>query len=62
MILILPETFFRNCAVLILVMLLLWCAILILADLWDGAEEKTRPELRTLLRRELSRLFRLRLS
>lgn len=33
-ILILPEAFFRNCAILILGMLLLWCAVLIAADLW----------------------------
>lgn len=31
-ILILPQEFFRNCAVLILVLLLLWCGILIAAD------------------------------
>jgi integral membrane protein (TIGR01906 family) len=33
-ILILPEEFFRNCAILILVLLLVWCAVLILSDLW----------------------------
>lgn len=44
-ILILPETFFRNCAILILVMLLLWCAILILADLWAGRRRKRAQNL-----------------
>ena len=39
-ILILPEEFFRNCAILILGMLLLWCAILIAADLWAGRRRK----------------------
>lgn len=39
-ILILPETFFRNCAILILGMLLLWCAMLIFADLWAGRRRK----------------------
>ena len=33
-ILLLPEVFFRNCAILILVLLVFWCAILIAADLW----------------------------
>lgn len=33
-ILILPEEFFRNCAILILALLLVWCAILIAADIW----------------------------
>jgi len=39
-ILFLPQDFFRNCAVLILVLLLAWCAALIAADLWV---EKKRP-------------------
>ena len=39
-ILILPQEFFRNCAVLILVLLLLWCAVLIFADLWVGHRRK----------------------
>lgn len=39
-ILILPETFFRNCAILILGMLLLWCAILIVSDLWAARRRK----------------------
>jgi len=33
-ILFLPQDFFRNCAVLILALLLVWCAALIAADLW----------------------------
>lgn len=33
-ILFLPRDFFRNCAVLILALLLAWCAALIAADLW----------------------------
>ncbi len=33
-ILILPETFFRNCAILVLGLLLTWCFILVGADLW----------------------------
>ena len=33
-ILFLPQDFFRNCAVLILALLLAWCAALIAADLW----------------------------
>ena len=33
-ILLLPETFFRNCAILILVLLVFWCMILIAADLF----------------------------
>ena len=33
-ILFLPQDFFRNCAILILALLLLWCAVLIAADLW----------------------------
>ena len=35
-ILILPEAFFRNCALLIGGLILLWCAALIAADLWIG--------------------------
>lgn len=34
-ILILPEEFFRNCALLILALLLVWCAVLIAADLYS---------------------------
>lgn len=33
-ILILPEVFFRNCAILIVALLLCWCAVLIAADFW----------------------------
>ena len=39
-ILILPETFFRNCAILILGLMLTWCAVLIAADLWTGKRRK----------------------
>ena len=35
-ILLLPEDFFRNCALLIFGLLILWCAVLIGADLWMG--------------------------
>ena len=35
-ILFLPQDFFRNCAVLILALLLFWCAALIAVDLWAG--------------------------
>lgn len=35
-ILFLPQEFFRSCAVLILALLLVWCAVLIGADLWAG--------------------------
>lgn len=41
-ILLLPEEFFRNCAVLILVLLLMWCAALILADLWAGRQRQKK--------------------
>lgn len=40
-ILFLPEAFFRNCALLILILLVFWCAVLIAADLWAG---RLRPE------------------
>ncbi|MEA4934597.1 MAG: TIGR01906 family membrane protein, partial [Lawsonibacter sp.] len=41
-ILILPEEFFQNCAILILALLLLWCAVLILADLWAGKRRRNK--------------------
>lgn len=41
-ILLLPEAFFRNCAILILALLLVWCAILIAADLWANKKRKER--------------------
>ena len=41
-ILLLPEDFFRNCAILILVLLVFWCAVLISADLLAGRREKKR--------------------
>ena len=43
-ILLLPEEFFRNCALLILALLLAWCAALILADLWAGRQRKKKLE------------------
>ena len=45
MILILPEEFFRNCAILILALLLVWCAILIAADLWAGKRRKRQAKI-----------------
>ena len=39
-ILLLPQEFFRNCAILILALLLVWCAVLIAADLWAGKMRK----------------------
>ena len=41
-ILLLPEEFFRNCALLVFTMLILWCAVLIGADLW--AVKKRRKQ------------------
>ena len=35
-ILILPEEFFRNCAILILALVLVWCTVLVAADLING--------------------------
>ena len=43
-ILILPQEFFRNCAVLVLTLLLTWCAVLIGADLWAASIRKKRRE------------------
>ena len=43
-ILLLPEEFFRNCAILILALLLMWCAILIAADLWANRVRKQREQ------------------
>lgn len=40
-ILFMPEEFFRNCAVLILALLLVWCAALIAADSWACKRKKT---------------------
>lgn len=39
-ILFLPQDFFRNCALLILALLLVWCGCLIGADLWAGKRGK----------------------
>ena len=45
-ILLLPEAFFRNCAILILVLLVFWCAVLVAADLlasrWRRGGNTTR--------------------
>ena len=41
-ILILPEVFFRNCAILIAALLLAWCGVLIVADLWLGKAMRPR--------------------
>ena len=39
-ILFLPQEFFRNCATLILGLLLMWCAALILSDLWSAGRRR----------------------
>lgn len=39
-ILLLPETFFRNCALLILVLIFVWCTVLISSDLWAGKKRE----------------------
>ena len=39
-ILFLPQEFFRNCAILILGLLLMWCAALILSDLWSAGRRR----------------------
>ena len=41
-ILFLPQDFFRNCAILILALLLVWCAALIAADLWTKSRRERR--------------------
>ena len=41
-ILLLPQDFFRNCAILIFALLILWSVILILADLWAARVRKKR--------------------
>ncbi len=41
-ILILPEEFFRNCAILILALLLVWCAVLIGTDLYSSRRRRGR--------------------
>lgn len=43
-ILLLPQEFFRNCAILILALLLIWCAVLIAADFWAGKQRQKRME------------------
>lgn len=42
-ILLLPEDFFRNCAILILTLLIFWCAVLIAADLLAQRRRKQLP-------------------
>ena len=44
-ILFLPQDFFRNCALLILALLLVWCGCLIGTDLWAGKREKKTENL-----------------
>ncbi len=41
-ILLLPEEFFRNCAILIVALLLVWCAVLVTTDLWLGKMMRPR--------------------
>ena len=43
-ILLLPQEFFRNCAILILAVLILWCAVLIVADLWALKQRAKRQQ------------------
>ena len=45
-ILLLPQDFFMNCAVLILVLVLVWCAALIAADFWAGKKRREIEERR----------------
>ena len=45
-ILLLPEGFFMNCAVLILALVLMWCAALIVADVVAGKKRKALEEKR----------------
>ena len=45
-ILLLPQDFFMNCAILILALVLVWCAALIGADLWAGKKRKDLEEKR----------------
>lgn len=43
-ILLLPQAFFMNCAILILALILVWCAALIAADLWAGKKSRELEE------------------
>ncbi len=45
-ILLLPQDFFMNCAILILALVLVWCAALIAADLWAGRKRRALEEKR----------------
>lgn len=41
-ILILPQAFFRNCGILIVALLLMWCVVLVVTDVWMGRMMKPR--------------------
>ena len=41
-ILILPQDFFRNCGILIVALLLMWCVVLIAVDIWLGKMMRPR--------------------
>lgn len=45
-ILLLPQDFFMNCAILILALVLVWCAALIAADIWAGKKRRAIEEKR----------------
>lgn len=45
-ILFLPQDFFMNCAILILALILIWCAALIAADVWAGKKRREIEEKR----------------
>lgn len=45
-ILLLPQDFFMNCAIVILALILLWCAALIAADMWAGKKRRELDEKR----------------
>ena len=45
-ILLLPQDFFMNCAILILALVLVWCAALIAADIWAGKKRREIEEKR----------------
>lgn len=43
-ILLLPQIFFQNCAILILALILVWCAVLIGTDLWAARQREKRRQ------------------
>ena len=45
-ILLLPQDFFMNCAILILALILVWCAAMIAADIWAGKKRRAIEEKR----------------